>query len=124
MSKNYRFIEDPGHGWLEVPVLELIELGIVHLISSCSYLHPSGKMAYLEEDCDVATFALAKGWSPTGTLPMDLIETVYEDPTFVRELPSFPTESTAHERSRARARLAGQRVVFGKERNWRERGTA
>ena len=58
---KYKFIADPGHGWLEVPIKELIELGIVEKISPYSYI--KGEFAYLEEDCDATEFAKAKGWS-------------------------------------------------------------
>ena len=57
---KYTFYEDPGHGWLKVPTLELRELGIAHKISTCSFIHPSGKSVYLEEDCDLTTFMEAK----------------------------------------------------------------
>jgi hypothetical protein len=56
--KRYTFYEDPGHGWLEVPMAELEELGIAGLITSCSYM--DGDKAYLEEDCDLSTFMAAK----------------------------------------------------------------
>ena len=36
MSK-YTFYEDPGHGWLAVPMEQLVKLGIADKISSCSY---------------------------------------------------------------------------------------
>ena len=50
----YTFFEDSGHGWLKVPVSELIELGIENDISHYSYMF--GDWAYLEEDCDMARF--------------------------------------------------------------------
>lgn len=50
----YNYHTDPGHGWLEVGVDELILLGIGDKISSYSYID-EGK-AYLEEDCDMALF--------------------------------------------------------------------
>ena len=59
----YRFISDPGHGWLEVPLSELVELGIAQEISSFSYQSKDGNLVYLEEDCDLGRFADAKGWS-------------------------------------------------------------
>jgi hypothetical protein len=61
---TYKFHIDPGHGWLEVPMAELEELGIADHISSCSYR--DGDTAYLEEDCDFATFLAAKvdGYTP------------------------------------------------------------
>ena len=58
MTTQYTFHTDPGHGWLEVPIVELNELGIVEAISPYSYRN--GDKAYLEEDCDLATFIRAK----------------------------------------------------------------
>lgn len=61
---KYKFHEDPSHGWLEVPVQECYDLGILSKISSYSY---RGKNAdgvdclYLEEDDDFAVFYHAKG---------------------------------------------------------------
>ena len=54
----YRFFNDPGHGWLEVPLKELQELGLVGKISAYSYRQ--GSNAYLEEDCDMTAFLTAK----------------------------------------------------------------
>jgi hypothetical protein len=51
------FHEDPGHGWLAVPVILLYELGIVDKLSAYSYIR--GLTAYLEEDCDYSLFAAA-----------------------------------------------------------------
>jgi len=55
---TYRFISDPGHGWLEVPLAEVVRLGLTNRISRYSYQHKN--MAYLEEDCDAALFMEAK----------------------------------------------------------------
>lgn len=52
-----RYITDPGHGWLEVPVNLLAELGIEDKITSYSYRR--GTMVYLEEDLDMHTFMQA-----------------------------------------------------------------
>lgn len=63
LDQTYRFHEDAGHGWLEVPSAECCALGIMSKISSYSY---RGKNAegidclYLEEDCDFAVFWDAK----------------------------------------------------------------
>ena len=59
---KYRFYEDAGHGWLSVAVNELVALGIADDISTYSYLSPSLKWAYLEEDRDLTIFLNAKGW--------------------------------------------------------------
>jgi len=53
-DKVYIFHEDPGHGWLAVKRKELVELDIIHKVSSCSY--ERGETVYLEEDCDASLF--------------------------------------------------------------------
>ena len=55
---KYKFFQDPGHGWVEVPIAELRRLKIEGLISPYSYRN--GHMAYLEEDCDFSAWAKAK----------------------------------------------------------------
>ena len=55
---SYRFIEDPGHGWLEVDRAEVEALGIGSQVSSYSYIR--GTKVYLEEDCDASIFINAK----------------------------------------------------------------
>jgi hypothetical protein len=42
----YRYIQDPGHGWIEVPRAELNALGIARQISLYSY--QLGDWVYLE----------------------------------------------------------------------------
>jgi hypothetical protein len=49
-----RFVSDPGHGWLEVPMATLRYLGIESKITIYSYRKED--MVYLEEDCDAPTF--------------------------------------------------------------------
>ena len=51
------FYEDPGHGWLAVPLPLLERLGLLDQISSYSYMR--GMLAHLEEDCDYSRFAAA-----------------------------------------------------------------
>ena len=55
---SYTLYSDAGHGWLRVKVEELYRLGIEYDISMFSYIF--GETAYLEEDCDLATFMEAK----------------------------------------------------------------
>jgi len=54
---RYTLHEDPGHGWLEVPIRELAALGIEDKITGYSFIY--GESAFLEEDCDLATFIRA-----------------------------------------------------------------
>jgi hypothetical protein len=53
-SKTYVFHSDAGHGWLAVKRQELVKLGIIDKVSSCSY--QKGNTVYLEEDCDCSLF--------------------------------------------------------------------
>ena len=57
IDKTYVFHEDPGHGWLAVPIKELFILGIANKISNFTYVN--GNTAYLEEDCDAGEFVKA-----------------------------------------------------------------
>jgi len=49
------FFEDAGHGWLAVKRAELVKLGILDKITRYSY--ERGATVYLEEDCDLSTYA-------------------------------------------------------------------
>lgn len=80
---TFRFIEDPGHGWLEVPVTLLKELGITEQISGYSYLN--GAFAYLEEDVDMAVFL--KAMAARGRT-VERVE-LFQDPTPIRGYPSY-----------------------------------
>ena len=91
MNTNYVFYSDPGHGWLAVSVEELQQLGIADKITSYSYLSGDGSVAYLEEDQDMRTFRLAKGWE---TWP-NTIKEIYQKDTFIRRLPRYAVEVLA-----------------------------
>ena len=81
--QTYRYIQDPSHGWIEVPLEELEN--IAYKISRYSYMdHKTGK-AYLEEDCDAAIFI--KKLKDTDT-PYEIKE-VHQEHTFIRNLPRF-----------------------------------
>ncbi len=80
--KKYRFINDPGHAWLEVPRVELEALQIIP--SSYSYQH--GDKVYLEEDCDASLFIAAK------KLTKENIVEIYQDPTPIRNYSCFDKE--------------------------------
>jgi hypothetical protein len=84
---NYNLITDPGHGWLAVPFAELRSLGIAEQITHYSYLSRDGRTAYLEEDCDLSTFARAKGWKPGANNPITVVNCNHD--AFVRSLPPF-----------------------------------
>lgn len=46
LSTHLTFIADPGHGWLKVPLTEIVALGLETQISVYSYIE--GQYAYLE----------------------------------------------------------------------------
>lgn len=57
LSTSLLFLEDAGHGWLRVPLADLVALGIEQDISPYSYVHEG--YAYLEEDCDYTVYMQA-----------------------------------------------------------------
>lgn len=94
----YKFHTDPGHGWLAVPVAELYDLGIAQKISRYSYISRDGRLAYLEEDCDLSIFARTKFAGQTGQPIRNFffhsVQTVdYTEDCFVRFLPRFPAHT-------------------------------
>lgn len=58
MELHYTFHTDPGHGWLEVPIGDLFQVGLdVHDFSECSFRR-DGRL-FLEEDLDAGVFIKA-----------------------------------------------------------------
>lgn len=55
---TYIYHTDPGHGWIEVPVADLQELGL-KLADFTRYSYINHDRVYLEEDCDAAVFVNA-----------------------------------------------------------------
>jgi len=53
-TKIYNFFEDPGHGWVEVDIKEILNLNLENKISGCSYINKN--KVYLEEDGDASIF--------------------------------------------------------------------
>lgn len=87
---RYRFLNDPGHGWLEVPRAELEALGIADKISSYSYINQ--RFAYLEEDCDAPKFLAAK-WPGKSFMTLEAenkIIDVYQEYTPIRNYANYP----------------------------------
>ena len=80
---TYRFITDPGHGWLEVPVADLATVGLKPTdFSRFSYQSRDGVMLYLEEDCDATKF-INEYYARYGR--PDMTEE-YQPTTFIRNL--------------------------------------
>ena len=86
--KKYRYHQDPGHGWIQVTLDELKQAGVLHSITPYSYIDLRNEIAYLEEDCDAATFVNAAG------ITRDQIEDVYHrGDCYIRRLPHFRVPS-------------------------------
>lgn len=83
-DRKFKFISDPGHGWIEVPRKLLVLLNISDKISGFSY--QDAHKVYLEEDRD-ASFFLNAFRKEFGEEP--LLEEIYQENTFIRDLESF-----------------------------------
>ena len=88
---TYKMIEDPGHGWLRVPLAEIVGL------TFSKFYYADGEYAYLEEDCDAPKFLASLG-NPQSTNPWQDIPTEYiENDCFVRRLGGLPSEFITEE---------------------------
>lgn len=91
MTSTLTFHTDPGHGWLEVPISDLADVGLaIGDFSGYSYL--CSRAVYLEKDCD-AGFFMRTYEAKYGKRP-DYTER-YSDPCFVRDLPRLPRNDNA-----------------------------
>ena len=88
------FIYDPGHGWLKVPLNEVLKLGIEKQISAYSYVQ--GDYAYLEEDCDAPLFE--KAYCAKNNITRErLVEdtpSVYQEQTPIRGYERYGTQAS------------------------------
>ena len=82
---TYTYHTDPGHGWIEVPIVDLVVLGLQTRISGYSYT--DGQSIYLEEDRDAALW-VDEYHRRHGHAPK--IAERYSADTFVRNLPHVP----------------------------------
>jgi len=83
----FKYIQDPGHGWLEVPRNLLSKLNIEYDITIFSYVDKA--RAYLEEDQDMSTFLEAfKAQVPD--VDLELIEVHVNHDSFIRNLRPYP----------------------------------
>ena len=101
MKDKYTIHEDAGHGWMAVPVGEIMELGIYGEISKCSYRSADGRTAYLEEDCDLGAFMRARFPSESAERWNAHIVEVYDgDDSPIRRLRHWGAEPTPAELQR------------------------
>jgi len=87
--KIYDFFSDPGHGWMKVKRVELIDLGIEKEITGYSYQR--GEFVYLEEDRDASTFieALEKKTGIKFETDKHLREHTADRTSKIRNYPSY-----------------------------------
>jgi len=85
-----RYIQDPGHGWLEVPRGLLQVLGIDNTITSYSYQH--NDQVYLEEDLDMMKFIRAI--KANSNIELD-IQDVYQERTAIRNYDQYEVDTVA-----------------------------
>ena len=83
--KPFIVYQDPGHAWIAVPYKMLVDLGIEHDITRCSYR--GKRLAYLEEDCDAGVFFEAFEARYGVKPPMELKHTNHD--SHVRSMPSY-----------------------------------
>jgi hypothetical protein len=101
ISTTLTFIEDPGHGWLRVPLADVAALGIQDEITPYSFI--DNDYAYLEEDCDYGTFMNA---CRAQNVPVPDMKTEYVS-YFDRSQPSFtPTKFQERLANAASGKLA------------------
>lgn len=87
---KYRYVNDPGHGWVGVPKSELNRLGIADQISTYSYVE--GETVWLEEDCDLTRWVNCHGVTDSKTwraFSEAHIVSEYVNATHIRDLPSY-----------------------------------
>lgn len=79
--------QDPSHGWIEVPLTMIDDLGIASQITPYSYRSEDRGMAYLEEDRDAVVFLRA--YEATHGLKVAIVESHLDRPHWIRGLAMF-----------------------------------
>lgn len=94
-ERNYTFFSDPGHGWLQVPLSELKELGIENEITPYSY--EKDGYVYLEEDADLSTYlnAIRKAYNIPSDYKFSGFRDSYSDNTPIRNYRSYEPKKQA-----------------------------
>ena len=92
---RFVYYQDPGHGWVEVSLAILIDLGIASQVSHYSYVddthtYINDPLVYLEEDCDAGLFIEAFQ-KKHGSQP-DLYS-MYQENIFIRKLPRYRVQA-------------------------------
>lgn len=88
-TRNLRYLCSPSHGWLEVDRDLILETGVAGRISAYSRMMTTasnvGRIAFLEEDCDMPMFlkaAKAAGFDINVVMTADPDELTRQYPRF------------------------------------------
>ena len=79
---EYTYHQDPGHGWIEVPLVEVARLRL----NPSRYSYRQSERVFLEEDKDGSDWAKAK--KDAGE-PFNLKDAHVNYDSFIRTLPRF-----------------------------------
>lgn len=89
-KSEIKFWEDPGHGWLQVPLPLLEQLKEDHGLKISSYSYRDSNYGYLEEDCDLTAFINCLPEFEWKTLfRSGQIENKYSEYIFIRRLSNY-----------------------------------
>ena len=85
---DFNYSVDPGHGWIEVPMELVDQLGLRNKISKYSAVSKIDgiEKAFLEEDCDAGLFMNAYGRDK-----MNLILINLDEESVIRKFNRFTT---------------------------------
>lgn len=78
--------EDPGHGWLQVPLPLINALKNECNLEISGYSYKDSRNAYLEEDCDLSAFCACFPWVNFRDYWGVRIERKYQEQIFIRRL--------------------------------------
>ena len=81
---TYDYIQDPGHGWIKVPMMDLIVSGVMGKITPYSYYTKTH--AYLEEDCDADLLML---YLTCNNIPHEVVEGKFVERSPIRSYDRF-----------------------------------
>lgn len=84
-DRTLRYITGPGHGWLKVHHRLVRRVGIADKVSKYSFMSPTGRFAFLEEDCDMPLFLNA---AKAAGIDIDIVDE-YDPDELVRVNPRF-----------------------------------
>lgn len=86
-NKLYTYHQDPSHGWVEVPLEDIKELGL----NPSEFSYKDSKNAYLEEDVDRMEFE--KAFEKKYGKKPEMIEKHTDEESFVRKLGRFSKDN-------------------------------